>query len=152
MFFRSSIVILALFWIKGVTKRELAQMNSIYEKDLDSYFSDDPNLGKAKKRAKSTKDEHVAKFKCQYCERKFTRKDNIKPHLWTAHKLGKAIKKNLSCDFCNATFDRQSVLDNHIKAVHLKMKDHSCNVCKYVTSNRPDLIRHMKKHEKPESS
>ena len=69
--------------------------------------------------------------------------------LRTAHNLGKPIKKEFSCNSCIATFDRRSVLEQHKKAVHDKIKDNSCNGCNYRTSYRHDLKRHMKMHEKP---
>ena len=48
------------------------------------------------------------------------------------------------CKFCNYIAHSKSRLYMHIKALHLKIKDHKCRQCSYVGISLNDIGRHIK--------
>jgi len=53
------------------------------------------------------------------------------------------------CDKCNKVLTTNSVLKQHIKMVHDKIKDVKCDKCQYACSTNGDLKRHIKQvHDK----
>ena len=48
------------------------------------------------------------------------------------------------CDFCNKCFRGKSVLVNHVKTVHDKIKNFKCDLCEQTFSQKHCLDRHKK--------
>ena len=57
--------------------------------------------------------------------------------------------KPLKCPNCNASFNEQYMLNDHMKNVHSEKKLH-CKQCDYKTNKNSHLKRHMVTHEAKE--
>jgi len=51
-------------------------------------------------------------------------------------------KERLNCDHCDKTFAQRDALNRHIRNVHFKIKDKSCDQCSYTTSEGFNLRMH----------
>lgn len=78
---------------------------------------------------------------CHICKFSFDKLYRLKNHL-TVH----SNEKNFICDVCGRAFRLKKLLMVHLKRVHLKVKNHKCNICSYVSFERNDLIEHMRMH------
>ena len=72
-----------------------------------------------------TGNESMKDFKCESCDRTFTRKIGLKLHVDIVHK---GIAK-ITCKICNMIFQTNSKLKAHIEAVHEKIKKYKCDQC-----------------------
>ena len=55
-----------------------------------------------------------------------------------------AITK-VACLDCNKVFNFKQALDNHVKIVHMNVKDKQCPDCSYATYSRYNLRMHVSK-------
>ena len=67
--------------------------------------------------------------------------------------LEKVQCKTLECSICNRKFKKNSVLNIHINAVHLKLKPNKCTVCDYRSYFKSNIKKHIQSvHGKSSSS
>ncbi|XP_026680895.1 gastrula zinc finger protein XlCGF71.1-like, partial [Diaphorina citri] len=78
---------------------------------------------------------------CPVCKLTFTDKRKLKSHLKTH-----SIERSYTCHHCGKQLCGASNLSLHIKSVHLKIKDHSCDVCDKSFVNRAGLRLHKLIH------
>ena len=52
--------------------------------------------------------------------------------------------KNYQCSECDQVFAYQSTLDDHVKAIHLKIKDFECSGCDQAFSQSSSLNTHIR--------
>ena len=82
---------------------------------------------------------HLAKrYKCDYCQKEFKSKQNLRQHIKVVHE---GLK--IECKQCGKTFLKTNHLDDHMNSVHLK-KILTCHVCQKTFNHRMTLGVHMK--------
>ena len=75
-------------------------------------------------------------------------KSHLKAHTVSKHieSEGKAQNKSerelMKCDTCKYETNRGLLMNRHIKAVHLQIKDHVCEICGFATSQKGHLKVH----------
>ena len=79
-------------------------------------------------------------FTCNYCNKKFSEKRNMKRHIKSKHEV-----TNLGCEKCEFTTDRLDFLKRHIESKHYqnKIKRPDCSV---EFGRKDNLVRHMKEY------
>ena len=85
-----------------------------------------------------------ALFPCPHigCDRKFTRKDNIKYHLRTHLNVR---PRPFACDSCDKTYYRAIDLARHVAVTHENVKAYSCSSCHLKYTRKEALKRHYQK-------
>jgi hypothetical protein len=113
-----------------------------------------------KKSVKST-------FKCKFCEKTFTQKINLLTHCDQVHydlkifrchfcparsfalecdltrHISISHEKKFHCQICSKNFGQKSVLQTHLKTVHLNVRDFSCAFCGHEFGTNYSLKRHV---------
>ena len=83
-------------------------------------------------------------YKCDICEKLFSRPNILKKHIHVVHYKHKDHK----CEYCEKLFSRSNSLKRHIRGVHNGHKDHKCEYCGKSFSRAFNLKRHIDKvHE-----
>ena len=86
------------------------------------------------------------KYKCEQCEKEFTKKDSYNKHLrrknpCVSRDSWDKTLRPFGCDTCNATFTKKYNLDRHIENIHAKI-DNKNSVDKYVANKNDTIIHH----------
>ena len=81
-------------------------------------------------------------LKCDLCNFKTTKKDDLKRHL--------IVHEGLMCQLCDFVGYRQTVLDAHMEHVHKQVQSFKCDLCTYSTSRKVYLSRHVKSYHNSE--
>jgi len=85
-------------------------------------------------------------FKCDQCEKDFTRNAHLKRHKLVNHQGVKAVSpSNISCDQCHSKFANQYSLKKHVKKFH-EVKQYSCEVCGKTFHKHHLLKSHSTEH------
>ncbi len=84
---------------------------------------------------------------CQYCRAIFTSKENLKNHIKRKHpeKVPPQVKEVIEtcCKICNnKDFKTGSHLARHVRSVHQKLKNFTCDVCGMAFCFRQGLKKH----------
>lgn len=58
------------------------------------------------------------RFSCTYCQKSYTRKDSLIPHIRSKH----SSEKLYQCDICKKSFFEKSVLERHKKSHQKRIK------------------------------
>jgi hypothetical protein len=53
------------------------------------------------------------------------------------------FKESFSCIICQKTITTKSKLNNHIKQVHLGLKDHQCETCERTFTSKQVIVLHV---------
>ncbi|XP_055921231.1 zinc finger protein 813 [Eupeodes corollae] len=80
--------------------------------------------------------QYSSKYFCKECPKEFK---NSK--LLAQHRITHSNVRNHKCQLCEKTFKRNCGLQQHIKAIHLKLKPHECGVCKRKFALKGDMLR-----------
>ncbi|EFO84375.1 hypothetical protein CRE_19879 [Caenorhabditis remanei] len=83
-------------------------------------------------------------FKCEYCQKDFTRLDNLKVHIRIQHK--KKMSENTSgvvCDVCKTAFRSMKSVQHHKRRMH-GAKKYECPHCDKKFVYASDLKAHIK--------
>ena len=84
-------------------------------------------------------------LKCKRCHTKKTVDlFSIRGNTGQRYKTCKTCCNRYKCELCDYTCSANSLLDRHIKATHLKIKDFKCEQCDYAFSAKSDLKQHIK--------
>ena len=78
--------------------------------------------------------ESKVKFKCDQCQKGFSRKDILR-----AHSLSHIVEKNHPCPTCGKKFTNPRYLHKHVK-IHLGVKNFKCSICGKAFL-KPDQVR-----------
>ncbi|KAK3174307.1 hypothetical protein OEA41_001551 [Lepraria neglecta] len=103
-----------------------------------------PSVNRIKKKRQRTTPEE-ATHDCRVCGKLFKRSYNWKSHLETHNPERKyphpctAMAGNTPC---TKKFQRKTDLDRHYDSVHLKARNHRCNLCGHRFARRDTLRRH----------
>lgn len=97
--------------------------------------------------SKTELDRHIAghtlekKYVCQYnnCDKKFKTKSELNRHC-----LYHSGEKKFECHRCHRKFTESIHCRNHIKFVHLKIREFHCEYCNESFATNKKLIRHSK--------
>lgn len=81
---------------------------------------------------------------CSECEKKFTRKFQLKLHMISVHKLGDGLQ--YECDECQKTFASRHSLSYHQRSVHSDERPHACTHCDRRFVLRTQLSSHLRIH------
>ena len=88
----------------------------------------------------------IIRFRCEKCDRGFFDFTCLKRHISSFHEKTRA---DYECKICGKCLTRRSILNDHIRTVHEKIKQYKCDTCEneYFTSG--GLQNHKKSiHEK----
>lgn len=87
----------------------------------------------------------MSKFKCEKCEKEFTKKWNYKLHI---NRKTKCKKVRYTCEICKKSYSSKSNLIKHMKKKNcqrkIKNKDNVCIGCLKKYSSKSNLTRHQK--------
>jgi KRAB domain-containing zinc finger protein len=87
------------------------------------------------------KAELVKPFKCEKCNRFFSRKDNLKTHIDSIH--SGLMKTKYSCKICSETFSRSYNLKIHIACKHSSHQaSFKCQICDKTFTKKGNLKQH----------
>ena len=86
-------------------------------------------------------------FKCNVCNKGFTKTQSLKIHLSTVH-MG---EKNYKCKICGKDFPKSTALKRHDDTVHKGLKPYKCDFCTVSYGQSGDLKRHIQRVHKKES-
>ena len=76
-------------------------------------------------------------FSCDFCSaRSFSRQLDLTRHIAVCH------EKKFRCKICSKNFGQKSVLQIHLKTVHLKVRDFACAFCDLSFGTNSSLKRH----------
>jgi RNase P subunit RPR2 len=86
-------------------------------------------------------------FKCDLCDKSFTRNAHLKRHVQVNHEKAKPNipSSEVSCQICNANFANKYSLKKHVKRVH-EVKQYSCGECDKTFHKNHLLRSHMAEH------
>lgn len=101
-----------------VMEKYLKEFENVSEKKLRNFIAD--------------KD-----YKCDTCEKTFTRKDNLNVHLQRHAEI-----KSYRCETCEKTFYSREAIKNHLEQ-HREIKPFKCKLCKKCFSRKSMLTRHL---------
>ena len=82
------------------------------------------------------------KWKCPFCERRYTKKGNMTRHIDHIHETS---GEKHACEKCGVMFRQRSALKRH-QLTHTKEKKYECGECSFATHWRQNLQRHMVSH------
>lgn len=80
-------------------------------------------------------------FKCDYCGKTFSRRDNLERHK-TTHLDEKLFK----CNVCSKAFSRKSYLTVH-QRIHTGERPFKCDTCGHTFSRKDHLLKHQRTKE-----
>lgn len=89
----------------------------------------------------STSTTNSVDYKCDFCSKSFSRKDNLE-----RHKLTHSNEKLFSCDICQKSFSRRSYLSVH-RRIHTGEKPFVCDRCGFAFSRKDHLLKHKRANE-----
>ena len=81
-------------------------------------------------------------YKCDQCDGQFWKKISLDKHLKDIHKKNIELKK-YQCENCDFVTIHKVAVKHHFDRIHLKKKNHFCNVCQKSFGGAPDLRRHL---------
>ncbi|XP_026749373.2 zinc finger protein 271-like isoform X2 [Galleria mellonella] len=87
--------------------------------------------------------ERKLRFPCPYCSERFYQENFRVQHLVEKHGM---VKPQFACAVCSKIFITKSLCNNHTKNVHMKEKNHECNVCHNFFYTKSDVLRHSVTH------
>jgi hypothetical protein len=79
---------------------------------------------------------------CDVCLRRFARNETLRNHKARIHE-GKT-SKDFECPKCHKRFSDKGNLTRHDKTVHLKLREHVCEVCGRAFGLNGDLQKHIR--------
>ena len=79
-------------------------------------------------------------FICDFCNKAYSRKDNLNNHVKTVHQK----LKKFNCTECGKKFGERGILKKHMESVHEKVKKFPCNWCKKLFSRKDILANHVR--------
>jgi len=85
-------------------------------------------------------------FKCNQCEKSFTRNAHLKRHQMINHDGIKQSPGKVSCDQCDSTFANPYSLKKHVKRFH-EVKQYTCRQCEKSFHKRHLLSHHLLEHK-----
>ncbi|KAA8499008.1 B lymphocyte-induced maturation protein 1-like [Porphyridium purpureum] len=86
-------------------------------------------------------------FSCKYCEVTSNRRSNLRRHIDVVHHAVKRFR----CHYegCDQVFSLKQHAQTHEKIVHLRARNHQCDVCQMPFSTRSNLRKHVKTMHTP---
>ena len=105
-----------------------------------------PSVNRVKKKRQRTTPEE-ATHECQVCGKLFKRSYNWKSHMETHNpdrKYPHPCTATIDGQPCAKKFQRKTDLDRHYDSVHLKARNHRCNLCGHRFARRDTLRRWVK--------
>ncbi|XP_053674582.1 transcription factor grauzone-like [Anopheles nili] len=86
--------------------------------------------------------ELVERLQCEYCQKWFNGKYNLKKHIRFLHKEEGQV---FSCDLCQHVSPNSRALANHKQRIHVEEK-YECEYCGKRFKRRPNLREHIASH------
>uniref|UniRef100_UPI00398E76AD zinc finger protein 420-like isoform X2 n=1 Tax=Pristiophorus japonicus TaxID=55135 RepID=UPI00398E76AD len=137
-----------------VLVNSLKQMDSNLSQDKPDTFKHLLNFGrisvfggknKRTPNASSLVRDKEKRFNCDYCERRFFRKEQL-----TMHRRTHTGEKPFACEDCGRAFAEKSNLNEH-RRTHTGIRPYSCNFCGKAFYRSSHLKVHLRRHtgEKP---
>ncbi|KAH8373004.1 hypothetical protein KR009_009637 [Drosophila setifemur] len=80
---------------------------------------------------------------CSECEKKFTRKFQLKLHMIAVHRMG---EMRYQCQDCGKSFASRHSLRYHVKSIHSTDRPFGCQHCDRRFVLRTQLISHLRTH------
>ena len=96
---------------------------------------------------------NIKPFKCT-CSAEFCFKSPLLRHKKLCHGKTKVKPNSFRCEFCNSTFTRHDILQDHAKGKHENKIRYRCNKCCISFAWRSSLSKHLmrKKHQENHGS
>lgn len=80
-------------------------------------------------------------YKCNICNKAYTRSDSLTTHCQTVHFKEKYVKE---CHICGKTYNGLRRLNKHLRT-HSN-SNFQCDICKRIIKNKQSLVTHMLRH------
>lgn len=87
--------------------------------------------------------ERKYRFPCPFCQERFFQENLKVKHMVDQHGLK---KPEFCCQFCSKSFITRSLVNNHVKVVHMKERNHECHECHSFFYTKSDVARHRMSH------
>ena len=87
--------------------------------------------------------EALKMFTCEYCGYSCLRKCNMNRHI-DSH----LNERRYKCPICDQRFNGKQEIKGHIKAVHDKIRDFTCEVCGKTFARKTTMVYHLKSHSR----
>ncbi|GBP42727.1 PR domain zinc finger protein 5 [Eumeta japonica] len=91
----------------------------------------------------NVKIERKLRFPCPYCQERFFQEYFRVQHLVDKHGIERPEYK---CPICDKKYLTKSLCTNHVKNVHMKEKNHECDLCSMRFYTKSDKNRHRVTH------
>ena len=85
---------------------------------------------------------HDEKFKCEYCEERFSRDLILKKHIQNVH-LKTHVKESVQCEICSKIYSDKYSYSQHYNQMHKGANYVKCNICLQTYSNVRCLLEHV---------
>jgi uncharacterized Zn-finger protein len=86
----------------------------------------------------------IKAFKCNHCNKSFSRKENIESHDRLVHGVIKPSQR-YTCNECKTSYEQKEQIESHINSVHLKERPYKCNLCEESFFIDSQLKQHLKR-------
>jgi len=88
------------------------------------------------------------RLQCSLCKNEFITREAFNIHMLKKHKKAVpnnsivGLKRNIKCEKCTRTFEKKTLLDDHVKEAH----SHKCAKCRQKFDSQGSLNSHMRSH------
>ena len=117
-------------------KCQLCDNTNVYFNEIDELKQ---HIDAIHRTTKPVHEKEEKRFKCSWCESKFSRTSDLRRHILFVHEK----KQQFQCDHCEKSFIKGSHLKGHVEAVHEGKKPYECNICDYKSAKNSDIKRHI---------
>jgi uncharacterized Zn-finger protein len=128
----------------GKSQKSENELDGEQVSTIKTYYLPQPTLNKEELIGTNRSNDEDATdhniFNCNFCERSFSRKSNLKRHIYALHEQ----QGRYQCNCCPKNYGTIACLKSHIKYSHEKLSSHKCTICQKSYARKMSLKRHIK--------